>query len=462
MLAIVSDLHFCDRTAVEKNVDPAAFKAALAEIYEEAHWIAAEQKRTVHLDLVLLGDVFDLLRTERWFEAPLEERPWGSVDALDGAKPSAGALARAGRILDDIVVQNKEALDTLSGRSFQPGPDVEVRRILLPGNHDRLALHDEDLYARMRAAVGAADERTLSAEGVYPHRLVMHAYGLLARHGHEWDLWNFESFDPAARAHYEDDKYLPAPIGDPITTELVAGLPYEVKLRLADVDGLSPAEKCAIYARLQRIEDVRPMLASLQWAYHETGCMSGTYGQAKADLVRVALDDTVRTLAKRFLALPFYRAWHERHSSLLHPFSKATQLRAALEALSVVNASSQIHLLLLLDKLGSDDDENLDGAKGEDLAHIATQGLRFVVYGHTHEAEVVPLHTIGLAEDMYLNTGTFRQRVFRTEDKQGFIASDYMTYVYFFSDDEAAAWRKHAGSTITGPAYTAWTGMRSR
>src|SRR5262249_28404147 len=97
----------------------------------------------------------------------------------------------------------------------------------------------------------------------------------------------------------------------------------------------------------------------------------------------------------------------------------------------------------------------------EDLARVGSKDLRFVVYGHTHEAEVVPLHSLGAAEDVYLNTGTFRRRVCRTEDKAGFVAPEYMTYVYFFTDDEAAASRRPR-APVRGRAYAAWRGLRGR
>jgi hypothetical protein len=313
----------------------------------------------------------------------------------------------------------------------------------------------------MRDALRAEDERTLSAEGIYPHRLELPAYALLARHGHEWDAWNFESFDPGAHAHYDDPKYLPAPIGDPITTELVAALPYEVSQRFAGVSILSQTEKDDIYRRLQRIEDVRPVFAALQWIYQEVNRLAGVYGEAKADALRDVIDSAVRALAKRFLALDFFGAWHDRHASILHPFSKAAELKGALQALEVVSVDTIGHVGYLLDKLSGSTDDNLEGAKLEDLSKLATKDLRFVVYGHTHEAEVVPLRGQGQTDDVYLNTGTFRQRVCRTEDNAGFVTSEYMTYVYFFREDEAAGWRR-SGAQASGPAYAAWTGMQTR
>jgi UDP-2,3-diacylglucosamine pyrophosphatase LpxH len=459
MLAIISDLHLCDRTAVEKNVNPAAFKIALDDIYAQATWVA-DRLDGGRLDLVLLGDTFDLLRTERWFEVPVTERPWGTPAALGGAAPPAAVLTQANRIFDDVLTENVAALALLSGKDRPKTAGLEVRRILLPGNHDRLALHDPTLQARMRAAVDAEDERALSAEGIYPHRLELPDYGLLARHGHEWDPWNFESFHPDAGAQYGDDQYLPAPIGDAITTELVARLPYEVKQRLAALGTLSPEEKTGLYARLQHIEDVRPVFASLQWIHQEVARIGAALGEPKASALRSVVEDAVRTVVRDFLQLDFYRAWHEKHRSLLHPLGDAMQLRAALDALSVVSIDTVGHVGFLLDKLTGSDDPNRAGAMKEDLDRVGNEGLRFVAYGHTHDGLQAALRAGLKTEDVYLNSGTFRKRVFRTDDKAGFVSSEYLTYLWFFSEREATTWRKDP--TLRGPAHAMWTGLQSR
>jgi UDP-2,3-diacylglucosamine pyrophosphatase LpxH len=465
VLAILSDLHFCDATAIEANVNPAAFELALRDVYDDAAALARRQDRPVHLDLVLLGDVFDLLRTERWFEdpsrlpVPLSERPWGTAAALTGAAPPAAVLGRAHGILDEIVSANAAALATLRGASSPPPAGVEVRRILLTGNHDRLCLHDPALLARMREALGAVDERTLAAEGIHPHRIEMPAYGLLARHGHEWDGWNFEPHKfglPASE--YVDDDYLPTPIGDAITTELAARLPYELGHRLADSTTLTPEEKLTIRSRMQRIEDVRPLLASLSWAYYEAGRLHGVLGEAKAREVRVALDATVRSIVEGFRKLDFYKAWLERHHRALR-LDAPQLLRALLDGLAVVNVETIGKLGALFERaMGADGrDPYRAGAAREDLRAVAQKGLRYVVYGHTHDPAHAALHAGPSVQDTYLNSGTFRQRVFHTDDRQGFITSEHMTYLCFFTEQESVH-----GWSGRGPAYAAWTGTRSR
>ena len=205
MLALLSDIHFCDTTAQIGNVATPAFATVLHEIYLRAERVARGLDRPLRLDLVFLGDIFDLLRTERWFEdasgAPvlLAERPWATAAALQSGPITPAVAARARTILDEAIAANTESLATLRGERRPPPEGVIVRRIYIPGNHDRLYLHDEVLRARILGALGAVDGAGLSAEGIYLHRLQMPEYGLLARHGHEWDFWNFPRYRSRAR-----------------------------------------------------------------------------------------------------------------------------------------------------------------------------------------------------------------------------------------------------------------------
>ncbi len=465
MLAIISDLHFCDGTATDKNVDPAAFKLALSEVYESAASLAKKRGSRTRLDLVFLGDVFDFLRTERWFEArdgspvPLASRPWGSVDALTDAVAPPACIKNAHAILDQILEQNKDALSALRGETLPPPDDVVVRRIYLLGNHDRLCLHDEVLHQRCRDALAAADERTLEGEGIHPHHLEMPQYGLLARHGHEWDDWNFERYDGSPPSHYNADDYLPTPIGDPITTELAARLPWELARQLLKTT-LTQAEREGVVARMQHIEDVRPTLAALQWAFYEANQIHGRMGDsAKKAQLTVALNETVRALAENFRALPFFQGWEKRHHAFLH-LDSAGELKAVLDALLVVDVRVVATLAQLFERYGQSReprDTCREGAALEDLKTVGTAGLRFVVYGHTHEPLQVALRA-GATQDLYLNSGTFRGATFRTADEAGFLGWDRMTYLTLYTQEEQAAWNK----TAVGPGFDAWTGNRNR
>ena len=328
MLVILSDLHLCDHTAMERNATPEDLRAVIEEIYALARTELKNPDEPRQLDIVLLGDVFDLLRTERWLvnrdgtEVPLSERPWANGCDLDDPTPPEAALIRARAIAQDIAEQNADFLSLLRGEGLQGSlpADCQVRRIYISGNHDRLYLHDPHIRNIIRKALGAADEYSLSAEGIFPHRLVLPRYGVLAHHGHECDAWNFERYRGIAPRHYANEEYLFMPIGDIITTELVVRLPYELRRRLQAHPAFADAKELArVCDRLRRIEDVRPLMSSFQWIFFESERLRHkdlSPGQMQA--LREGLQDSLIDITSSFLQLDFYQAWRHRHRRMAH------------------------------------------------------------------------------------------------------------------------------------------------
>ena len=75
MLVLVSDLHLTDASTA-RNVNAEAFALMASLIRDTA---ARRRAREVHL--VLLGDIFDLVRTDYWLrhDVPPDARPWGGT-----------------------------------------------------------------------------------------------------------------------------------------------------------------------------------------------------------------------------------------------------------------------------------------------------------------------------------------------------------------------------------------------
>src|ERR1700712_2243971 len=175
MLVIVSDFHFSDGTAVPANwnVNSRAIELLLREIYRQA-----VRKEVKELYLVLLGDMFDTLRSELWLEATLADRPWGDPRAIEvGFELSPAARLIARQITQRIIDQNRVALDLLAGRAaasgsatdpeLLPPPGIPVHRVFIPGNHDRLYLCDPEVRRLTREALGLMDETAAAADGIF-------------------------------------------------------------------------------------------------------------------------------------------------------------------------------------------------------------------------------------------------------------------------------------------------------
>jgi len=103
MLIFISDLHFVDGTAGEHNVPTDAFRIFFEDIAGTADWLSRDGRKIEEIKLVFLGDIFDLLRTEMWFDYPESERPWGDNEAK--------IELNANTIFDAILNKNQTTFD---------------------------------------------------------------------------------------------------------------------------------------------------------------------------------------------------------------------------------------------------------------------------------------------------------------------------------------------------------------
>ena len=150
MLIFISDLHFVDGTAGEHNVPASGFRLFLESIAAKCDWLKKKGRKIKEIKIVFLGDIFDLLRTERWFEYPINERPWGNNEKK--------IEAHANTIFDAIIKKNQATFDLLSSNLKDEFKlPVEPQRIYVPGNHDRLCDNMKKLCTSGSMACLSAD-----------------------------------------------------------------------------------------------------------------------------------------------------------------------------------------------------------------------------------------------------------------------------------------------------------------
>jgi hypothetical protein len=196
--------------------------------------------------------------------------------------------------------------------------------------------------------------------------------------------------------------------------------------------------------------------------YYAAERISVDLDRAQARALRVALDDTVRSMARAFRSLPYYDAWRAFAHQPCH-LDRAAVLDLALRASSSINAplrrvAESIEAVLVR---WSPIDAARRGARREELGRVGDREMRFVVYGHTHLAAQVPLRGSSMTQDVYLNTGTHRPGVFRAEGGSGFVGWQRLAYVCIASAEEAVLEPPVFGGPSEGPAFVAWAGARS-
>jgi UDP-2,3-diacylglucosamine pyrophosphatase LpxH len=459
MLVIVSDLHLTDGTSGE-TIRVGAFKAfreRLRDLAYDASWRAdGKYKPIEELHLVLLGDVLDLIRSTKW---PASKTDPGYVRPWDDSQ-SPAFVNKVSSISDAILEHNADSLAVL--RSLHDGktttlppatqdgkpakvsrePDaaerqpVRVHTHYLVGNHDWFYHLPGPAYDQIRQRVIDAIGLANPPSTPFPHdpsespavESVYQEHEVFARHGDIFDEFN-----------YDGDRNTSS-LGDAIVVELLNRFPSEVEAKMKN----QLPKDCLV--GLKEIDNVRPLLVIPVWV---DGLLRRTCtdpGQIKK--VKDIWDD----LADQFLNLPFVR----KHNSLIKLFDSFDKLELALKFSKGVSLhTASLLLTWIKEKMITSDDRFYQNAFTERAFKNRTG--RYVVYGHTHHHEIVPLDTSYLSgarfDQMYLNAGTWR-RVHELAElnpkDQEFIGYNVMTYFAFFKGDERAGRRFESWSGALG------------
>lgn len=458
MLVIISDLHLTDNGSSGTIAATAfrIFRERLRNMAYDASWRRNGAYRPIAaLDLVLLGDVLDLIRSDLWpCVSPGDAayvRPWSD--------PSSAALQnKIAEIVDAILVRNAESLAvieslnsgqvmtlppaTAEGKVARVGhePDapgrvpVEVRIHYMVGNHDWFLHLPGQTYDCIRERIVSA-MRLANPTGPFPHdplespalATLSEQHRTIFRHGDCYDPLNFEQ---------NRDR---SSIGDAIVVDLLGRFAVTVEREM----GRELSRECL--DGLKQIDSVRPLLIVPVWV---DGLLRRTCpDQRMAGAVKEIWDEMV----DQFLAIDYVR----RCGPYLPPHTLdhielALKISRGLSLHSLSRISSWFR-----DKVPGGNRPSYQDALGESAYKNRT--ARAVVYAHTHSHEIVPLDVSyssqGVLNQVYLNSGTWRlvhEQARQNERSEAFIDSSVMTYLGFYKDDERG-----------GRPFEAWSGTLS-
>jgi UDP-2,3-diacylglucosamine pyrophosphatase LpxH len=360
MIIIVSDLHLTD-TIERSTLNEESFFESLNHVVTYA-----VSKGITDLRLILLGDVFEILKSEKWLEATV--RPWEECDSRHSAVVD--------KIFASIISSNASFLQKLKKLSH----DYKVRIEYVPGNHDLPLNTEMGQLARQRLRqLGLLTDYT---GGTFKERYEDAEHGLLALHGHTWD--------PANR--YGEKT---VPIGDAIVIDMVQQLPVLVAQRL----GLSSEDdQFGIMRMLHEMDNIRPhtLRVIAQWINGGLSHLENSHPK-----ICKVIDESFTDLVERILDL-------QREV----PFETFAVNRKRLKLLSflVTRSFRKRGFLKVALRLPSDE----DGAGSfRDRARREFKRLppefKYIVCGHTHHPMVVPIHSRNGDASLYMNTGTWRR-----------------------------------------------------
>lgn len=442
MLVIISDLHLTDGTS-GSTISPGAFSLLRERLGDMAlsasQRLGGEYRPVEVIDLILLGDVLDVIRSSRWLGSPV--RPWDDPQ-------HAGFQEKVTEITTATLRRNEEALREFrqlaqqglripaSTRNGQPvdsaGAPVAVRIHYMVGNHDWFFHLPGEGYNNLRRQIALHMGLATYPDAPFPHEpwesnellQTMRRHKVFARHGDVYDPFNFEGDRNASS------------LGDVIVIELLSRFSAQVERELGQELPLSAL------SGLREIDNIRPLLLIPVWI---DGLLERACPQPA---IRKEVKRIWDALADEFLDQPFVR-----QRDTWCPVDIVDGLQKALKfsrRLSVGWASWVAEWICRL--RGADTSSFFHHALTEQ--DFRNRRAKHIVYGHTHRAEVVPLDA-SYAEgyvlhQTYFNSGTWRrvheQTRFAPREHE-FIAADTLSYLAFFKDDERG-----------GKPYETWTG----
>ena len=326
MLVVISDLHLVDGTAGGNNLPLEAFKEVfLCDIKS-----LAQDNNAKEIKIVLLGDTIDLLRTAKWFDGnfPLEDRPWGEngLNDLNKVRLQKGCTAnlksskteqRCKEILRDIIETNHGTFEFFKKikHNFDPLPPKKIELIYVPGNHDRLINYYPSLRKKIVQVldptideITAVGDLNSKCNWRFRNSYASEKYGILARHGHKFDKWNYAG---SCRQ---------VPMGDVITTEIVGRIPSLFRREMenkinAMAAFISPYEKSRIEATLdaeiavltEEIDNIRPLTSIFLYLRRKSGKFKKLEGHGND--YSEALNCTLCKVLRDFWRIPFVKKW---------------------------------------------------------------------------------------------------------------------------------------------------------
>lgn len=445
MLVILSDLHLTDGTSCE-TLDPGAFRIfceRLQDLAVRASWRSDGNYQPISgIDLVLLGDVFDIMRSSRWLiDGP---KPWHT-------HPNHEFADRVHSIVSGILTRNLQTTSILKGLSQRqtiripagasngkPAFDNELQPIpvrlhYMVGDADwPLHLPGPEM-SRVRDAIVAVLGLSNSAAVPFPHEpredaelhQTLRQHRVFARHGDVFDNLSFSGHRD--RASLTDLLLVEGlmPFRFELQHGLAEQLPASAQLGIQELDHVRPLVMAPLC--LRQMMQVSCPVTSLQ--FEIKNCWDRTIDKLMPLIHQV---DRFQSLGVRRLdELESLLKFREQDDD-----QWGARMLDWLRHQTTGKANS-------LSKFAMDE------------AEFRNRRAKHIVFGHTHADETVPLDASFadgyVLSQLYFNSGTWRRVYMPTRSADGwreFLPAEKMTYLTFYREDERQ-----------GAPYEVWNGI---
>lgn len=476
MVVVISDLHFEEEQSdiikdpeslncieFRRNVPASVFQDMMRDVVN-----MADSNGASHIDFVLAGDIFDLYRTQLWFDSASEkDRVLPFVDCGEVTPPLEAKLLS---ILDAISREEDVGKSIAVFRRFangeylvSPRDDTTTASFdmisttlhYLPGNHDRLANATPAIRARIRQLLGLAQPEL---DVPFPHYIFCDDPPVLIRHGHEYDRYNFgaDLSGKQIEVRLPDEYYDRATFGDFNTVMVAARLPNLFCSHFGKANILADPVLEAIYCRLLEFDDVRPQSAVLDFFLNTTVPKSLTdrcpgrfpHREVLQKYMWKVIQPVARLLLDEIAGDPYFRRWIRQLFGLGIRRLSLAGLKSCFFAVFVRallwlrpwRFDIPFWLIRQIAKPGrSGSGGGVDNTAETFAAHekVMHDGQTcFVCAGHTHQPQVAHIFTRNDLKRFFTDTGTWRNAVLAAGDRRSYGRVNATTYVAFYGKHE--------------------------
>ncbi len=401
MLVFLSDVHLTDGSSGE-TIKPTAFGIFADQLRK----LAGTVSPLTEVKLVLLGDIFDIIRSTQWLNNTV--RPWDP--------PSQTQEEVVKQILTAVLAQNQPSLAELGNlRNYFNDKGIPCEIDYIIGNHDWLINRYPSCISLAAGALGipAAAVSTFQGELFDPD------YKVFARHGDIYDKFNYTGDRNASS------------IGDAIVIELLNKYPQVVDAGLAKLQAqgkVTTDERQKISDLLKELDNIRPILDAPSWVIM-------VKNKSDNEAVRRLIEEAWEQCVEDFFEIPFIKeqdipCWPDTIDLLqiaLHLSSRTSK--------KLLEKVSGLKERLFPTKIEGD-----YHSKAFAEPKVRSREANFVLYGHTHEQLIIPMdqepsQSRLVRDKVYFNTGTWRKtwnKVFFDPANREFIGWHVLTYVAVF------------------------------
>lgn len=467
MISIISDIHLSDGTT-SFNVHKEAFLKVFKRNVINS---AIDDKSIKEVKIILLGDIFDFVRTDYWLKLDPDERPWnGTLDKSTAMNNNTELIKNHYiKVLNNIFAAKDESaksfIETLNSikselKNHDSTKNIPVEIHYVIGNHDRILNN----FIELREMISSKLTSYKPEEIYFTNEFESDEYTVLCRHGHEYDGTNYgreiyafmNKISLEKLTRFDKKLYAVQSIGEVVTAELMSGIIYRLSNKQADPKFIS---------LVKDVNNVRPLTDALIWLYWFSNNLKDFDIDFDIKKNRKLLMDSFKDSLNGVLSTELAKTWDNLVKEVWFFKGDITDRFELL--LNIIKDKDFYDVKEIVEVLkpvysffsGKSVDDYALGAKSG-YASGAQKNKQYLIMGHTHEAlNVYFKGDVDGKVNMYINSGTYLPYIEKIKNSPvvSFADANQLTLLNIYRNDEDLEYK-----SSEHPTLDLWNGIKRK